>query len=59
MVGYLLEAMLGVQGCSKVTVKVKGSDARTSKRYSSLPVSRTRGKEDVRIDAFNSPTHDN
>ena len=35
----VLDAMLDVQGCSKVTVKVNGSDARNSNRYSSLPVS--------------------
>ena len=39
---HLLEAMLEVHGCSKVTVKVNGSDALSSKRNSSLLGSETK-----------------
>ena len=40
VISYLLDAMLGVKGCSNVTVRVKGSHDRNSNRYSSLPSSK-------------------
>lgn len=47
---HLLEAMLDVHGCSKVTVKVNGSDDLSSKRNSSLLGSETEQVKELLFD---------